>query len=203
MRNPFKHHEQDAQAIIKPGWTTEIVRDVPASGGPLRFEARLPDDIRLVGLDDLAAAARDAPTWLVDQTEAFHDVAAAAGTVLVGAIVAQDKPNDVLATMTVVYSETLQGGPFDIKQPAAGEKVKQRVVKISDSVTMVERISAIQLSPGAELSGLIVEEYLVRYARGGIAAAFSTTHDGMGGEQGHDFFVDVLASIQLTEAPAG
>lgn len=210
MRNPFKHspsslqpghsQEQVDAAYTTNGWGAKVEREVPrASGPPVLFRFRMPNDIRLVELGQLVAAARDAPAWIASQTETLEQAAARAGSVLVGAIVSEDKPTDVLATLTVVFSEQVRDPAIEIREPGPDEKVKQTVKKINDRCTMVNRLSAVQLAPGEELTGLLVQEYMWRTEWGGLVMAFSTTHDGMFGDTGTNFFVECAKNAQLVE----
>jgi len=206
MRNPFKHHytqEQVDEAAEELGWGTKIQRRVPRSGGePLHFQIRLPNDARCIEVSDLAAAAQNAPAWLEGRSEALRDVGRQAGAVLVGAVCDQSDPTDVLLTITVVFSEQVDGPAMQVSEPAPGEKVIQRVERISDTETRVKRTSAVTLEPGADPIGLLVDEYLIQTGFGGLAIAFSTTHNGMLGGRGQGFFRAILKTLWLGDAEA-
>jgi hypothetical protein len=207
MRNPFKHQEHTPEQVdaawAERGWGTKVERAVPRStGSPLRFVVRMPSESRCIEVSDLAAAAQDAPAWLDGRSEALREFGRQAGAVLIGAVCDQGELTDVLFTITVAFSEQVEGPVMQIEPPDPATKVVQHVTQLDDATTRVERISALTL-PSGETTGLVVDQYLMRTGFGGLAVAFSTSHSGMGGGRGAQLFQGILKTVELTEAEPG
>jgi hypothetical protein len=210
MRNPFHRQqeftqEQREQAYAELGWGTRVERRVRrGSSEPLYFVFHLPNDARCIDVADLAAAAQGAPAWLDGAEGALRDVARESGAFLMGAICDQGDPTDVLFTITGLFSELPDAPALAVPDPPApGEKATQEVEEISPSITRVERMTAIT-PPGAETptGAVLLELYLIQTDFGGLALAFSTSHNGMFGPTGTKFFRGIVDRYWLGETPA-
>lgn len=211
MRNPFAAHhtrEQVDGAFVQVGWGTKLARRVPReSGDPLYFQLRLPNEITLLQVGELVSSARELPTWLDDQIVALEQVQDFGGLVVVGGIAELHKPEDVLATATVVYSEHVKDPGHELKEGTTrvdrpGEKAIVHVNHLKHGyATLVQRTSMLDApKEGEEGIPLITTTFLKKTKFGGLAVSFSSTHAGGGSKEMHDFFCNVYDTVYLGES---
>jgi hypothetical protein len=211
MRNPFTSHHSRQQvdgAFQQLGWGAKVECRVPREGGDqLYFQLRLPNDVVLVEVGNLVASARELPTWLEDRVVALDQVRTTGGTVLVGGLCDEHAPDDVLAAMTVVYSQYVDDPGHELKEGTTrvdrpGEKAIVHVSHLKHGyATLVQRTSMLAAaSEGEEGIPMVTTTFLKKTKFGGLALSFSSTHAGGGSKEMHDFFCNVFDTVYLGDS---
>jgi hypothetical protein len=208
MRNPFHRHVGEAVEtdLDLTGWSTKIQRRVPRDGhAPLYFQFRVPDGTSCIEVADLVAAARDAPSYIAGQAEKLSQAADRGGAVLIAALTPTPHPEDILATITVVFSPHRVTGPVPQSPEVPGTTViEHTMTRLTERITLENYLYVIPSDVPDGARPVRLNQYFVDSHYGALVIAFMTAHeDSMLGDYGHGFFREVMKSVWIgeTEAP--
>lgn len=149
-------------------------------GKQLVFSVRVPDGMRIVDIEKLVELAEGAPAWLRERASALQVQAPELTAICAGALIADDAPDKVVATMTAALAEAVTGPPdVDLEVPATGEELRRTVTRESDQLVLIDRLSAERPTPDADPIPVLLYQYLMESRYGALSVAFSTTNTAM------------------------
>ncbi|MFZ1994714.1 MAG: hypothetical protein WAU75_11445 [Solirubrobacteraceae bacterium] len=172
---------------------------------PLVFQMRLPLTIELLDIGTLASHSPGAPESVEQGALEIAHVAAVAGLILTGALRQSqpDTPPEILATMTVAFSDIAGPPGIDAHLAGADDDVRPpKVERLTDRATRISRLQHVLPPGGEEESPLLTIQYLIQSRYGAVAYAYATTRPPViFGGAGRELFRKITETGYIGERP--
>jgi hypothetical protein len=190
--------------MAKAGWGVKHEWRAPRTtgGAPLYFSVRVPNGFRFLDVGELAAQAGERlPSGARAGVAALDQVDGQPGTICTAALIDDDHPENVLVVLTAGLAEGLSGRPdvdrLGLQTP--GEEVQRFVTELSEKAVLLDRVTMLQLEPGAEPAPMMLHQYLMQTRYGALSMAFTSTQREMFSEQGRKLMADISETGWLGE----